>query len=212
MDSDGSVLVNTQGENRRPPAVVSKGAMLTVKFEAHDFTQAVGFRARYDFVETQEWPEKPNSRSENHFESRIIIGSLDCDEMFEGYGGEIKLDGNSHLANTYVDCIWVIGRFQHTSRTFDRIYLKVEKSQKSNPCLGRRVPSEGSRHPAGDTRGGVVDFGPSAPSLRCPDQGPARTQTAKVPTVSSVDEDISGTGSRRRWLIPLTTSDYADSS
>ncbi|KAK5968264.1 hypothetical protein GCK32_018297 [Trichostrongylus colubriformis] len=51
----------------------------------------------------------------------------DCDEFLEGYGGEIKLDGHQHLINTYVDCIWIIGRFPHMARTFDRIYLKIEE-------------------------------------------------------------------------------------
>lgn len=37
------------------------------------------------------------------------------------------MDGNQQLINTYVDCIWIIGRFPHMARTFDRIYLKVEE-------------------------------------------------------------------------------------
>ncbi|KHJ75876.1 hypothetical protein OESDEN_24507, partial [Oesophagostomum dentatum] len=64
-----------------------------------------------EFVDDKEWSDKPNSR--------------DCDEFLEGYGGEIKLDGHLHLINTYVDCIWIVGRFPHMARTFDRIYLKV---------------------------------------------------------------------------------------
>ncbi|KIH50126.1 hypothetical protein ANCDUO_19798 [Ancylostoma duodenale] len=55
---------------------------------------------------------------------RAISSSLDCDEFLEGYGGEIKMDGSLHLINTYVDCIWIVGRFPHMARTFDRIYLK----------------------------------------------------------------------------------------
>ncbi|PIO61784.1 hypothetical protein TELCIR_16680, partial [Teladorsagia circumcincta] len=73
----------------------------------------VGFRARYEFVDEKEWSDRPNAR--------------DCDEFLEGYGGEIKLDGNQQLINTYVDCIWIIGRFPHMARTFDRIYLKIEE-------------------------------------------------------------------------------------
>lgn len=45
----------------------------------------------------------------------------------ESYGGRITLDGQKHLLNTYVDCIWLIGRFPSISRTFDRIYLKVDE-------------------------------------------------------------------------------------
>ncbi|VDL82394.1 unnamed protein product [Nippostrongylus brasiliensis] len=46
---------------------------------------------------------------------------VDCDELHEGYGGEIKMDGNQQLVNTYVDCIWIVGRFPHMTRTFDRV-------------------------------------------------------------------------------------------
>ncbi|KAK6039475.1 Low-density lipoprotein receptor domain class A, partial [Cooperia oncophora] len=113
VDSDGRELINTKRENRRPPAILSSGNRLTLYFKAHDFTQTVGFRARYEFVDEKEWSDRPNAR--------------DCDEFLEGYGGEIKLDGNLHLINTYVDCIWIIGRFPHMARTFDRIYLKIEE-------------------------------------------------------------------------------------
>ncbi|RCN44061.1 Low-density lipoprotein receptor domain class A, partial [Ancylostoma caninum] len=111
FDSDGRELINTKNENRRPPAIISTGNKLTIHFNAHDFTQTVGFRARYEFVDNKEWSDKPNSR--------------DCDEFLEGYGGEIKMDGSLHLINTYVDCIWIVGRFPHMARTFDRIYLKL---------------------------------------------------------------------------------------
>ncbi|VDO50950.1 unnamed protein product [Haemonchus placei] len=113
VDSDDRVLLNTKRENRRPPAIISSGNSLFLYFKAHDFTRTVGFRARYEFVDEREWSDKPNAR--------------DCDDFLEGYGGEIKLDGNQELINTYVDCIWIIGRFPHMARTFDRIYLKVEE-------------------------------------------------------------------------------------
>ncbi|KAK6728391.1 hypothetical protein RB195_005812 [Necator americanus] len=113
FDSDGREIISTKSENRRPPAILSTGNRLKIQFNAHDFTQTVGFRARYEFVNDKEWADKPNSR--------------DCDEILEGYGGEIKMDGNLHLINTYVDCIWIIGRFPHMARTFDRIYLKIEE-------------------------------------------------------------------------------------
>ncbi|XGW21694.1 hypothetical protein V3C99_004566 [Haemonchus contortus] len=113
VDSDDRVLLNTKRENRRPPAIISSGNTLFLYFKAHDFTRTVGFRARYEFVDEREWSDKPNVR--------------DCDDFLEGYGGEIKLDGNQQLVNTYVDCIWIIGRFPHMARTFDRIYLKVEE-------------------------------------------------------------------------------------
>ncbi|VDL63427.1 unnamed protein product [Nippostrongylus brasiliensis] len=67
----------------------------------------IGFRARYEFVYDKEWSDRPNGR--------------DCDELHEGYGGEIKMDGNQQLVNTYVDCIWIVGRFPHMTRTFDRV-------------------------------------------------------------------------------------------
>ncbi|CAI4226698.1 unnamed protein product [Auanema sp. JU1783] len=112
FDSDGSLLINTKNDHRRPPAFISRGNNMTVRFRGNDFTQMVGFRARYEFVEDHDWPEKPNMRN--------------CDEHLEGYGGEIKLEGNGYLVNSYVDCIWIIGRLPHMSRTFDRIHLKVE--------------------------------------------------------------------------------------
>ncbi|KAJ1368508.1 hypothetical protein KIN20_029653 [Parelaphostrongylus tenuis] len=93
-------------------ALVSSGNRLTIQFKANDFTQTVGFRARYEFVDDPQWSDKPNSRG--------------CDETLEAYGGEIKLDGSHHLINTFVDCIWIVGRIPHMTRTFDRIYLKVE--------------------------------------------------------------------------------------
>ncbi|KHJ96822.1 Low-density lipoprotein receptor domain class A [Oesophagostomum dentatum] len=120
FDSDDREIINTKNENRRPPAILSSGNRLTVHFNAHDFTQTVGFRARYEFVDDKEWSDKPNSRG-------IAKNLTNCDEFLEGYGGEIKLDGHLHLINTYVDCIWIVGRFPHMARTFDRIYLKVEE-------------------------------------------------------------------------------------
>ncbi|KAE9419462.1 hypothetical protein Angca_002559, partial [Angiostrongylus cantonensis] len=113
FDSDGHQLINTKAENRRPSAILSTGNRLTIQFKAHDFTQTVGFRARYEFVDDRQWSDKPNSRG--------------CDETLEAYGGEIKLDGSHHLINTFVDCIWIVGRVPHVTRTFDRIYLKVEE-------------------------------------------------------------------------------------
>ena len=44
----------------------------------------------------------------------------------------------------YVDCIWLIGRFPALSRTFDKIYLKVEQFQLKGAGLRlevRRGPS-----------------------------------------------------------------------
>uniref|UniRef100_A0A1I7WIS2 Nudix hydrolase domain-containing protein n=1 Tax=Heterorhabditis bacteriophora TaxID=37862 RepID=A0A1I7WIS2_HETBA len=114
FDSDGLELINTRKSNRRPPAIISSGNQLIVEFKAHDFTQVVGFRARYEFVDDQNWPQKPNSRES------------DCDGFLEGYGGEIKMDENIHVLNTYVDCIWIIGRLPHMAQTFDKIYLKAE--------------------------------------------------------------------------------------
>lgn len=68
----------------------------------------------------------PLSIIDSQFCFRCLVHNvLDCDEFLEGYGGEVKMDGNQQLINTYVDCIWIIGRFPHMARTFDRIYLKV---------------------------------------------------------------------------------------
>ncbi|CAD6197604.1 unnamed protein product [Caenorhabditis auriculariae] len=113
FDSDGSEILNSRRENRRPSALVTKGSTLTVEFRAHNYTNLVGFRARYEFVMDIPWPEKPNYR--------------DCDDYLENYGGEIRLDRLSHLANSYVDCIWIVGRLPHVSRVFDRVYLKAEQ-------------------------------------------------------------------------------------
>ncbi|WKX90478.1 hypothetical protein Q1695_009375 [Nippostrongylus brasiliensis] len=97
LDSDGHVLINTKSDHRRPPAILSSGNRLTLHFKAHDFTHSIGFRARYEFVHDKEWSDRPNGR--------------DCDELHEGYGGEIKMDGNQQLVNTYVDCIWIVEEF-----------------------------------------------------------------------------------------------------
>ncbi|KAK6039476.1 Low-density lipoprotein receptor domain class A, partial [Cooperia oncophora] len=81
--------------------------------------EQVGFRARYEFVDEKEWSDRPNAR--------------DCDEFLEGYGGESNWMAKKFAPktipkiNTYVDCIWIIGRFPHMARTFDRIYLKIEE-------------------------------------------------------------------------------------
>ncbi|KJH50002.1 Low-density lipoprotein receptor domain class A [Dictyocaulus viviparus] len=113
FDSDDRQIINTKNENRRPPAILSNGNRLTILFRAHNFTQTVGFRARYEFVDDPQWPDRPNSRG--------------CDEFIEAYGGDIKLDGSHHLVNTFVDCIWIIGQAPHIARTFDRLYVKVEE-------------------------------------------------------------------------------------
>lgn len=80
-------------------------------------------------MDNKEWSDKPNSRGISRYrfvrDFQGITFVLDCDEFLEGYGGEIKMDGNLHLINTYVDCIWIVGRFPHMARTFDRIHLKV---------------------------------------------------------------------------------------
>lgn len=55
-----------------------------------------------------------------------------CDEYIESYGGRISLDGQKHLLNTYIDCVWVIARFPAILRNFDRIYLKVQRGVRQN--------------------------------------------------------------------------------
>uniref|UniRef100_A0A915CN74 Peptidase A1 domain-containing protein n=1 Tax=Ditylenchus dipsaci TaxID=166011 RepID=A0A915CN74_9BILA len=86
---------------------------LTLMFDAKDFTQIVGFKARYEFVDSRRWLDQPTAKN--------------CDDYLESYGGRISLDGQKHLVNSHIDCIWLIGRFPAISRTFDRIYLSVEE-------------------------------------------------------------------------------------
>jgi len=57
----------------------------------------------------------------------LVFSLSGCDEYIESYGGRIILDGQKHLLNTYIDCVWVIARFPAILRNFDRIYLKVER-------------------------------------------------------------------------------------
>ncbi|KAI1718717.1 low-density lipoprotein receptor domain class A domain-containing protein [Ditylenchus destructor] len=113
LDSDEQELFSTKREHRRPPSLISSGNKMSVIFTAKDFSQVVGFRAHYEFVQSRSWPDQPSPKN--------------CDEYLESYGGRITLDGQKHLLNTYVDCIWLIGRFPSISRTFDRIYLKVDE-------------------------------------------------------------------------------------
>uniref|UniRef100_A0AC34F4U8 CUB domain-containing protein n=1 Tax=Panagrolaimus sp. ES5 TaxID=591445 RepID=A0AC34F4U8_9BILA len=123
-------LFNTRSEYRRPPAILSRSNKLTVIFTGHDFTQLVGFRARYEFVENLSWPDKPTRRN--------------CDDFLESYGGQISLDSQKTLLNKNIDCIWLIGRFPALSRTFDKIYLKVQEFQLKGVGLRlevRRGPS-----------------------------------------------------------------------
>uniref|UniRef100_A0AC35GG40 CUB domain-containing protein n=1 Tax=Panagrolaimus sp. PS1159 TaxID=55785 RepID=A0AC35GG40_9BILA len=109
---------------------MSRSNKLTVIFNGHDFTQLVGFRARYEFVESLNWPDKPTRRN--------------CDDFLESYGGQITLDSQKTLLNKNIDCIWLIGRFPALSRTFDKIYLKVQEFQLKGVGLRlevRRGPS-----------------------------------------------------------------------
>ncbi|PAV76080.1 hypothetical protein WR25_18868 [Diploscapter pachys] len=116
FEEDNTELYDSKTEdNRRPPAIQSKGSTLHIEFRARDFSHKVGFRAKYEFTNDHEWVEKPNSR--------------DCDAFLNNYGGDISMSSHVDLINSYVDCIWIIERLPYAARTFDRIYLKVDEFQ-----------------------------------------------------------------------------------
>ncbi|CAJ0944551.1 unnamed protein product, partial [Mesorhabditis belari] len=111
VDSDGKELISTRRNFRRPPAIVSVGPRLEISLSARDFTQMIGFRARYEFVENREWPDQPSESN--------------CDDVFDGYGGIVTWEGKEPLTGSFLDCVWIIGRLGR--RLFDRVYLKVEE-------------------------------------------------------------------------------------
>ncbi|KAK0422403.1 hypothetical protein QR680_007551 [Steinernema hermaphroditum] len=113
LDSDFTELFNSRSDYRRPPALSSKADRLFVIFASHDFSQLIGFRAKYEFVDDKEWPEQPTY--------------IDCDRHFESHGGVVSMTNYDELVHTHIDCVFLVGKFPSMSSTFDHIYLKVEE-------------------------------------------------------------------------------------
>uniref|UniRef100_A0A914W6N8 CUB domain-containing protein n=1 Tax=Plectus sambesii TaxID=2011161 RepID=A0A914W6N8_9BILA len=129
IDTDGEELLNTRkqfnGATSRPPAIQSKGERLVLLFSGREYTQEVGFRAKYEFVASEYWPEKPDPRS--------------CDEVLESFGGDITIASKNLQVNTYIDCIWVVRKLTYPTQTFDRLYLKVEEFNVQSNGAGIRL-------------------------------------------------------------------------
>ncbi|KAI6178777.1 Low-density lipoprotein receptor domain class A [Aphelenchoides besseyi] len=109
LDSNDRLLFTTIGEHRRPPPLVSSGPRIRIIFLANGATALIGFRAKYQFVAQQSWPQMPN-----------------CDGNLENTGGLITLNDRNELIGQFVDCIWIIAQFSPFSHSFDQILLKVE--------------------------------------------------------------------------------------
>lgn len=62
IDGDEIVFDSRTAQNRRPKAIQSTGPTLRVYFSANYFTNLVGFKARYEFVDDKTWEERPISR------------------------------------------------------------------------------------------------------------------------------------------------------
>lgn len=63
FDSDETEIFNSKEDYRRPPAILSKSNKLTIVFESNNFIQEIGFRARYEFIDTEEWPDRTTDQS-----------------------------------------------------------------------------------------------------------------------------------------------------
>ncbi|UYV78184.1 hypothetical protein LAZ67_16000390 [Cordylochernes scorpioides] len=93
-DSDGTELGLYDGSLFRPPALISTGPSLTLRFKANNDYPNLGFRAKYTFVNYPEkyWQQKPNT---------------DCGGYLEESGGVITMVGTSPSVEVF-DCVWIL--------------------------------------------------------------------------------------------------------
>lgn len=61
VDGNEIVFDSRTTHNRRPGAIQSTGSVLHINFAANYFTNLVGFKARYSFVNDREWQDRPIS-------------------------------------------------------------------------------------------------------------------------------------------------------
>jgi len=68
-DSDGRELFNSRREHRRPPPIETRSPSLSILFSAREFTEPIGFRARFQLVNnaSEEWTDRPSPKSELNF-------------------------------------------------------------------------------------------------------------------------------------------------
>ncbi|XP_071038425.1 uncharacterized protein [Parasteatoda tepidariorum] len=120
FDSNGTRIDVYNGNTFRPPAIVSSGPTLTVKFQANDEYPSTGFQARYTFVSYPEkyWINRP---------------STDCGGFVEDFGGAITMM-NMVPSNTIraFDCIWLIRpRNSHVPDT--QVAIRVAQFEEMGP-------------------------------------------------------------------------------
>lgn len=120
FDSNGTRIDVYNGNTFRPPAIISSGPTLTVKFQANDEYPSTGFQAKYTFVSYPEkyWINRP---------------STDCGGFVEDYGGAITMM-NMVPSNTLraFDCIWLIRpRNSHVPDT--QVSIRVAQFEEMGP-------------------------------------------------------------------------------
>ncbi|XP_055943342.1 uncharacterized protein LOC129973022 isoform X1 [Argiope bruennichi] len=120
FDSNGTRIDVYNGNTFRPPAIISSGPTLTVKFQANDEYPSTGFQAKYTFVSYLEkyWINRP---------------STDCGGFVEDFGGAITMM-NMVPSNTLraFDCIWLIRpRNSHIPET--QVSIRVAQFEEMGP-------------------------------------------------------------------------------
>ncbi|XP_054720457.1 uncharacterized protein LOC129230088 isoform X2 [Uloborus diversus] len=120
FDSNGTRIDVYNGNTFRPPAIISSGPTLTVKFQANDEYPSSGFQAKYKFVSFPErfWIHKP---------------STDCGGYVEDFGGAITMMNMvpAHSVRLF-DCIWLIRpRNSHVPET--QVSIRVAQFEEMGP-------------------------------------------------------------------------------
>ncbi|KAG8179595.1 hypothetical protein JTE90_001836 [Oedothorax gibbosus] len=120
FDSNGSRVDVYNGNTFRPPALISTGPKLTVKFQANDEYPSTGFQAKYTFVSYPEkyWINRP---------------STDCGGFVDDYGGAITMMNMVPSNNLRAfDCIWLIRpRNSHVPDT--QVSIRVAQFEEMGP-------------------------------------------------------------------------------
>jgi hypothetical protein len=62
IDGDEIIFDSRTAQNRRPRAIQSSGPLLRINFAANYFTNLIGFKAKYEFVDSDKWPDRPISK------------------------------------------------------------------------------------------------------------------------------------------------------
>lgn len=120
FDSNGTRIDVYNGNTFRPPATISSGPRMIVKFQANDEYPSSGFKAQFTFVSYHEkyWMNRP---------------STDCGGFVEDYGGAITM--MNMVPNNVLrafDCIWLIRpRNAHIPET--QISIRVAQFEEMGP-------------------------------------------------------------------------------